>query len=81
MAKAAEDFFPESDLLSSLTHEDEPRASMSSDRTPRLQRAASGVSSIVGPNNGDRPGGFVLVIDGSALTHVRLTPNTGGASG
>jgi phospholipid-translocating ATPase len=32
-----------------------------------LRRMDTGLSSIVGENNGDRPGGFVLVIDGSAL--------------
>jgi len=32
-----------------------------------LKRIATGISDIVGPNNGDRPGGFVLVIDGAAL--------------
>ncbi|TRM59263.1 hypothetical protein BD626DRAFT_508757 [Schizophyllum amplum] len=34
---------------------------------PPLRRINTGVSSIVGPENGDRPGGFILVIDGSAL--------------
>ncbi|KAI5832175.1 phospholipid-translocating P-type ATPase [Schizophyllum commune Tattone D] len=33
----------------------------------QLRRVNTGVSSIVGPENGDRPGGFVLVIDGAAL--------------
>lgn len=32
-----------------------------------LRRMDTGISSIVGSNNGDRPGGFVLVIDGNAL--------------
>lgn len=32
-----------------------------------LRRTETGISSIVGSNNGDRPGGFVLVIDGNAL--------------
>ena len=32
-----------------------------------LRRTDTGISSIVGSNNGDRPGGFVLVIDGNAL--------------
>lgn len=32
-----------------------------------LRRMDTGLSSIVGENNGERPGGFVLVIDGSAL--------------
>jgi len=32
-----------------------------------LRRTETGISDIVGPNNGERPGGFVLVIDGTAL--------------
>jgi len=32
-----------------------------------LRRTDTGISSIVGSNNGDRPGGFVLVVDGNAL--------------
>lgn len=32
-----------------------------------LRRTPTGISDLVGPNNGDRPGGFVLVIDGAAL--------------
>lgn len=32
-----------------------------------LRRFDTGISSIVGSRNGDRPGGFVLVIDGPAL--------------
>jgi len=35
-----------------------------------LQRVDTGVTSIVGSDNGDRPGGFVLVIEGSALGNV-----------
>ena len=36
-----------------------------------LRRTNTGVSSIVGEDNGSRPGGFVLVIDGAALQDVR----------
>ena len=32
-----------------------------------LRRTATGISDLVGPNNGDRPGGFVFVVDGAAL--------------
>ncbi|KAJ3576886.1 hypothetical protein NP233_g123 [Leucocoprinus birnbaumii] len=35
-----------------------------------LRRMDTGLLSIVGDNNGDRPGGFILVIDGSALNTV-----------
>ena len=36
---------------------------------PGLRRTATGLSDILGENNGDKPGGFVLVIDGTALEH------------
>jgi len=35
-----------------------------------LRRVETGISSIVGPDNGDRPGGFVLVIDGAGLSEA-----------
>ncbi|KAJ7667947.1 phospholipid-translocating ATPase [Mycena polygramma] len=35
-----------------------------------LERIETGVTSIVGDHNGERPGGFVLVIDGTALLHA-----------
>lgn len=38
-----------------------------------LRRIDTGVSSLVGQDNGQRPGGFVLVIDGGALGHVSGT--------
>jgi phospholipid-translocating ATPase len=37
-----------------------------------LRRFDTGISSIVGAGNGERPGGFVLVIDGGALSVVRI---------
>jgi len=37
---------------------------------PELQRVNTGVRSLVGQDNGHRPGGFSLVIEGSALTHA-----------
>ncbi|KAJ7574583.1 hypothetical protein C8J56DRAFT_1172699 [Mycena floridula] len=36
----------------------------------RRVETRTGVSSIVGPGNGERPGGFVLVIDGTALGYA-----------
>ncbi|GLB34568.1 putative cation transport ATPase (P-type) (TC 3.A.3) family, type IV subfamily protein [Lyophyllum shimeji] len=80
MVCAAEEFFPEARLL-----EDRElvkvKARSSSPGLPRyshdqsdgrhpLRRMNTGLSSIVGANNGDRPGGFVLVIDGAALDHA-----------
>jgi phospholipid-translocating ATPase len=75
MANALEEFFPEHGLLAGLNEKGkavQPRAanppqSVSEDRHG-LHRVDTGVSSIVGADNGNRPGGFVLVIDGAALS-------------
>lgn len=37
---------------------------------PRYSTAFSGVSDIVGENNGQRPGGYGLVIEGTSLRHA-----------
>ena len=39
----------------------------------RLHRVNTDVSSTVGSQNGERAGGFVLVIEGTALQHVSIT--------
>ncbi|KAG5337166.1 hypothetical protein C0989_010433 [Termitomyces sp. Mn162] len=70
MARAAEEFFPEANLLPSDVDYPPPRYSTSSRTDYQLRRINTGLSSIVGSNNGERPGGFVLVIDGSALEHA-----------
>lgn len=46
------------------------RPSFSQRRSMQLRRTTTGVSSLVGEGNGERPGGYSLVIEGSALTHV-----------
>lgn len=47
----------------------------SSNAQPKpLTRTVSGLSDLVGDDNGQRPGGYSLVIEGSALTHVRTSP-------
>lgn len=69
MLLAIEKYFPESDAggMADLSRQN------TSAREERysLERIETGVSSIVGEHNGERPGGFVLVIDGTALLHVR----------
>jgi phospholipid-translocating ATPase len=75
MLTAIEDYFPESILPQDDVMTDVPSGGSSATDVPSshpIRRANTGLSSIVGANNGDRPGGFVLVIDGSALEHVRL---------
>ncbi|KAF8891341.1 hypothetical protein BD779DRAFT_1610652 [Infundibulicybe gibba] len=75
MIHAVEEFFPESGIIGEDGNVvEEPPASSSNghgeERPYPLRRVDTGVSSIVGQNNGDRPGGFVLVVDGVALTHA-----------
>ncbi|KAJ7143107.1 phospholipid-translocating ATPase [Mycena crocata] len=72
MTRAVEEFFPESGILDDegVVVPAHPRTSSSGsgqERPHPLRRVNTGISSIVGSNNGDRPGGFVLVIDGAAL--------------
>jgi phospholipid-translocating ATPase len=60
---ALDQFFSEEPLKSSseVTSREEPIA---------LQRINTGVSTIVGADNGNRVGGFVLVVDDSVLLEV-----------
>jgi len=75
MLTAMEDYFPESGFLQEdgITAEVPSGGSSSTEVSQPypVRRVNTGLSSIVGANNGDRPGGFVLVIDGNALEHVR----------
>lgn len=80
MITAVEEYFSESGILEEENVViDVPSGSSSSSdgsRPYHLRRLNTGVSSIVGPDNGERPGGFVLVIDGAALNDVRVSPRT-----
>ncbi|KAK0485626.1 hypothetical protein IW261DRAFT_1415592 [Armillaria novae-zelandiae] len=69
MLCALEVFSPESRILDKEDRFMKERnfAPVSSRDDNELQRIETGISSIVGPNNGDRPGGFILVIDDMAL--------------
>lgn len=74
MVSAIEQFFPDSGVLGQPnvqppndSEEAKPRNSIGQ---RGLHRVNTGISSLVGEGNGSRPGGFVLVIDGAALTHV-----------
>ncbi|KAK0493628.1 phospholipid-translocating ATPase [Armillaria luteobubalina] len=72
MLHAIEEFFPESGILDKDDRFMKERkfAPVSSRDDNALRRIETGISSIVEPNNGDRPGGFVLVIDGMALDYA-----------
>lgn len=70
MLGAVDEFFPGSGILD----EELVQKHVKSDTNPggmyALQRINTGITDIVGRDNGDRDGGYVLVIDGAALNSV-----------
>ncbi|KAJ3734877.1 phospholipid-translocating ATPase [Lentinula guzmanii] len=78
MVGAVQEFFPESGILddngaitSGVLHRQHSSSSLHNSQRPiPLQRVQTGISSIVGSDNGSRPGGFVLVVDGTALGYA-----------
>ncbi|KAG7093060.1 hypothetical protein E1B28_009352 [Marasmius oreades] len=66
---AIERFFPES-LSAIPPPAARPRSSTSSRHELHRVNTGVSISSIVGEGNGDRPGGFILVVDGAALIHA-----------
>lgn len=68
LLNAIEQFFPEAGLTSDLTE----KVSSSATRPPNPKRFSTGIADLVGRDNGTRPGGYVLVIDGLALGHVKF---------
>lgn len=73
MLTAVEDYFPESGILQDdavVANTGVAMGEGGDGRPYAMRRLSAGISSIVGSNNGDRPGGFVLVIDGTALNYV-----------
>jgi phospholipid-translocating ATPase len=80
MLRAAEEYFPNSGIINDPDVNAEALGTLDAESSsPRgaqlypLHRVNSGVSSLVGSRNGQRPGGYVLVIDGLALTDVSKT--------
>lgn len=69
MIHAIEDFFPDSGILDEYGVVTRAPKSPSADSTMAhpLRRLSMGIHDIVGHDNGKRSGGFVLVIDGTAL--------------
>ena len=65
MNSALEQFFPDETANVPL-----PKSSSDHQGDIPLRRVNSGATSIVGLDNGERPGGFILVVDGAALLEV-----------
>ena len=77
MLRAVEEYFPEHNILDDPevdgealgARDEENNAPRGSQQFP-LRRISTGAASLVGSMNGQRPGGYVLVIDGLALDDV-----------
>ncbi|KZT35488.1 phospholipid-translocating P-type ATPase [Sistotremastrum suecicum HHB10207 ss-3] len=67
LARAADMFFPERNLLVEGPYDKAIHEKSYGSRPDTLRRINTGVS-VAGEGNGSRPGGFILVIDGAALT-------------
>ncbi|KAJ7904440.1 phospholipid-translocating ATPase [Mycena olivaceomarginata] len=67
---AIEKYFPEIDAADMVEVSRKGASAGQGEPFYPLERIETGISSIVGAENGDRPGGFVLVIDGTALLHA-----------
>ncbi|KAL4077222.1 hypothetical protein V8B97DRAFT_1866494 [Scleroderma yunnanense] len=70
LVHALEDFFPDSDVLRDESVHAETSHSSGTPTPYSMRRLSAGIASIVGENNGRRPGGYVLVIDGTALGYA-----------
>jgi phospholipid-translocating ATPase len=68
MINSIKNFFPDSDLAEQHAQEYIDLASPGGSYP--MRRISTDVASLVGSDNGERLGGFVLVIDGMALTQV-----------
>lgn len=76
MVNAMQEFFPEEAEVQGITSDADKETPPEPDDRYPLRRVNTGVTSLVGSNNGERPGGFVLVIDGLALNHVTASTST-----
>ncbi|KXN91421.1 Phospholipid-transporting ATPase DNF1 [Leucoagaricus sp. SymC.cos] len=74
LVHAAQEFFPENrlvddqgKLVDDVEYEMTKSVGVEGSEAYNLRRIDTGLSSIVGAGNGERPGGFILVVDGAAL--------------
>lgn len=70
MVNAMQEFFAEEAEVQGIAADVDKQIPLESDDAYPLRRVNTGVTSIVGSDNGERPGGFVLVIDGAALNQA-----------
>lgn len=70
MLGAVDEFFPQSGILFEEGIVEQVKSAENPEGLYPLERVNTGITDIVGHGNGQRPGGYVLVIDGSALNEV-----------
>jgi phospholipid-translocating ATPase len=79
MLSAVAEYFPDDNIANVLEvngdnvtvgAQDEESTTPRGPQSYPLRRVSTGVTSLVGSMNGQRPGGYILVIDGLALTDV-----------
>lgn len=68
LLKAVDEFFPDSGILQDPAVDAKDLDPEANPRIRQIRRVNTGMSEVVGRDNGERPGGFVLVIDGAALS-------------
>ncbi|TIB00265.1 hypothetical protein E3P94_01779 [Wallemia ichthyophaga] len=75
MRRAMEQFFPGENIPSRLRNQPpDNHYDGGSKRSSTQSHAMSDMESLVGADNGQRDGGYALVIDGTALTHALSEP-------
>jgi phospholipid-translocating ATPase len=79
MLSAVAEYFPENSIANDLEvsgdavtvgAQDEESTTPRGPQSYALRRVSTGITSLVGSMNGQRPGGYILVVDGLALTDV-----------
>lgn len=74
MRRAIDQFFPEESIPSRLRNQPPDNGYDNMKRSSTHSHALSGIESLVGADNGQRDGGYALVIDGMALSHALSEP-------
>jgi len=74
MLDAVGQFFPESDIIQRVQEKGFEVIIPEKSERPDMTRNPTGLSEFVGNDNGDRPGGYILVIDGVALGNALHDP-------
>lgn len=70
LKRAIEQFFGGSEALAQMENQPPDYEGLEGEETYTGRRSTTSAASLVGEDNGQRPGGYALVIDGKALGHA-----------